>query len=65
VYSLALHRLGFKQHQGLRASPQASIFAAEGCHCFACSAHARDNGTIRVNALTGPRLQSCGLITGS
>jgi hypothetical protein len=41
------------------------LFAAEGCHCFARSAHARDNGGIRVNAVTGHWLRSCGLITGS
>ncbi len=41
------------------------VIAAEGPHCFALSAHARDNGLIRVNALTGLRLQSCGLLTGS
>ncbi len=41
------------------------IFVAKGRHCFARSAHARDNGTVRVNALTGPWLRSCGLITGS
>jgi hypothetical protein len=44
---------------------QAVVFAAEGRLCFACSVYARDNGTITVNALTGPWLQSCGLITGS
>ncbi len=42
-----------------------SLFVAKGRHCFMHSAHARDNVTIRVNAYTGPRLQSCGLITGS
>jgi hypothetical protein len=39
------------------------FIAAEGHHCFMHSAHARDNVMIRVNAHTGPRLQSCGLIT--
>ncbi len=42
-----------------------SIFVAKGRHYFVRSAHAWDNGTIRVNALTGPRLRSCGLITGT
>ncbi len=42
-----------------------ALIAAKGRHCFARGAHAQDNGTIRVNALTGPRLQSCGLITSS
>jgi hypothetical protein len=41
------------------------LFAAEGRHCFVPSVPAQDNGMIRVNALTGPQLRSCGLITGS
>jgi hypothetical protein len=32
--------------------PIFALFAAKGCHCFACSTHARDNGKSRVNSLS-------------
>jgi hypothetical protein len=66
LYGQCLKVFGTKRtHSRVCVLKVEALFAAEGRHCFARSAHARDNGTIRVNALTGPWLQSCGLITGS